>query len=335
MADGLDALLAEVANDKAAKEVERRRRDEAAQAYAARAAVRERLQASSALAAASVLDTSAAGARAKWFSGVLKRYLEQLLDESVLESIRAELSTRSFDAFDKYYRARPELSTYTLDTELSRMRYAVRTAGGSTLTDPSDIRAVYWPCDGDADATELLWRAANQSLLADLLAALQSVWMDISLSIAVCAKECDFELHLASDLPQLTCRCRLAIQTLGVGDEPMQLAECEATVLIEPSRRRIEQEVHKPRLCDCVVFEESILGVAATLARCEEAQGEGAAAPLRGSDASARSVSSGGLEDVTRELERFMSEETDEPPPPGAPHSSATGSLLSGIFSSW
>ena len=169
MADGLDALLAEAANDKAARDQAMQRRTEAAQASAARAAARERLQASSAKAAAIVANSHTAQS----YATMLKRYLEHLLDDTVLESIHAELSQRTYADVDTYYREREQLAAYTLESELGRMHYVVHTRSGATLTDTAAIRAEYLPCEGAFDATELLWRAANQSLFADLIAALQ------------------------------------------------------------------------------------------------------------------------------------------------------------------
>eukprot|EP00965_Chrysotila_dentata_P077770 2565706-Pleurochrysis_carterae.AAC.1 len=100
--------------------------------------------------------------------------------------------------------------------------------------------------------------------------------MDPSLSIAVSASRCAFELDLGGAAPSLRAECTLAVQTLGHGEAPLQLAECIATVELSPQRRVRRQWVDKPRLCDCVVFEESMLAVAATLANYSAIEGAAA-----------------------------------------------------------
>jgi len=53
--------------------------------------------------------------------------------------------------------------------------YVIGAAGGPPLTDPASIRAKYARHEeaGSPAAAELLWRAANQSLLTEPLASLQ------------------------------------------------------------------------------------------------------------------------------------------------------------------
>ena len=77
-----------------------------------------------------------------------------------------------------YYQAKPALYEYTLQKELSRMEYRVvmqcPTTQKTTVTldDPEEIRSVFLANRRkyqQQPLVDLLWRAANQSLLADAL----------------------------------------------------------------------------------------------------------------------------------------------------------------------
>ena len=196
------------------------------------------------------------------------------------------------------------------------MQYEVLPPGGGDeqpLTDPAAIRALH---DGGGAATAgdaaLVWRLANQSLLADLLQPLQC-WMDVDLSVSVRASTCSFVLDLRPGRLSVHARAALSIQTLGAGDAPLELATSEASVRVSFAERACEQSVQKPRLCKCVVFEEQLLGVAAALAQSGAADGMGGGGG--GSAGRGRGGGGGGrddttsLDDVTRELERFMADD--------------------------
>jgi len=120
-------------------------------------------------------------------------------------SLAGDLNEKGFKALAKYYSGRPELADYTIDHEVTRMAYVVTTADGDTLSTapPSPgggngggnggsgssgssggaaAVAAHFRAVANAGATELgtgrpaaahlLLRMANQSLLADMLAAL-------------------------------------------------------------------------------------------------------------------------------------------------------------------
>mmetsp|Transcript_38824 Transcript_38824/g.81470 ORF Transcript_38824/g.81470 Transcript_38824/m.81470 type:complete len:358 (-) Transcript_38824:270-1343(-) len=357
MIDGLDLLLQEAEQSKAERNEAARRRDKEARASAVRALQREQLQSS----ALKLAADAASSTRAKKYSRKLRSFLELLLEAPSLESLQTDLQKHSYADFEAYYGSKPELSTYTIDCELKRMEYCVKLPDGSSLLSASDIKHFYLSQNARSSAEELVWRAANQSLFADVLAAVQVCWMDPSLSIAVSASRCAFELDLGGAAPSLRAECTLAVQTLGHGEAPLQLAECIATVELSPQRRVRRQWVDKPRLCDCVVFEESMLAVAATLANYSAI--EGAAAGGGGDGGGGGGVSGGAsgsggscaerrrdelltpathndapdpcqsLEEVTKQLEHFMSDEKEEAEPSYA--SSRGRSLLSGLFSAW
>jgi len=103
--------------------------------------------------------------------------------------------TTTAEALRVYYESRPNLKTYTLEKEVHRMDYVVVQVDGTVLEGADAIRSVFWREDnnltgdnadndseidpassGDKDSKtsdeELLWRASNQSILADVLASI-------------------------------------------------------------------------------------------------------------------------------------------------------------------
>ena len=316
--DGLDALLAEATAERTRKDSDEQTPTKKPAPKPLPAAGARPSQASS---AAAVRTPTVSTDRplpqgTPQCANALKGYIQRLLDPPVLEQIDRDLSKRPFDEVARYAMAHPELARYTVEQELPRMQYEVLPPGGGDeqpLTDPAAIRALH---DGGGAATAgdaaLVWRLANQSLLADLLQPLQC-WMDVDLSVSVRASTCSFVLDLRPGRLSVHARAALSIQTLGAGDAPLELATSEASVRVSFAERACEQSVQKPRLCKCVVFEEQLLGVAAALAQSGAADGMGGG----GGGSAGRGGRGGGggrddttsLDDVTRELERFMADD--------------------------
>ena len=309
--DGLDALLNEA-------QQERDRKSEAAKKPAAGprplpVAVTTPKPARSTAAAA-----SAAPPGTPKCASALKGYLQRLLDPAVLETISVDLSKRSFEEVDRYAMGHPELARYTIELELPRMQYTViAPTTGERLTAPAEIRGLFeGGRDATAGAAALVWRLANQSLLADLLLPLQ-VWMDVDLSIAVHARSCQFTVDLRPNQLSVHALAGLSLQTMAAGDEPLELATSEASVRVSWAERRVEQTVEKPRLCKCVVFEEQLHEVAAALAASGALQ-EGGGERRGGVGGNGGGGLGGGgggggekssLDDMAAQLEQFMLED--------------------------
>ena len=329
--DGLDALLAEAASAR-----EEQRQDSARKAsLQAQAAQRRAEQEKSVQAAASAAAASSSPAVSA-YAARLKAYLQTLVDPLELEAIGVELSRRSYHELEQYSRSSPALEQYTLTQELERMEYAVTAPDGRVLRRPDEIRALHAslaaasPTASGAAAASLLWRCANQSVLGELIGALQSRWMEGDLSISLKATRCAFALDLRLGHEALEVRCSLSLATLGVGDTPLELATAAAALTLEPGRRSITQKVDRPRLCQCVVYEEQLDAVAASLAAFA-ASAVPPAPPARAGREEATS-----LDEVTAQLEAFMGtceERTRTPSSPTAPEGVAGAKSTGGVFS--
>jgi len=148
---------------------------------------------------------------------ILLFYVENILlsgDKSIiLPPLRASLDSKyntieCASELRSYYKSRPEMRSYTLETELPRADYVVlvNDAEGKTqeLTTTQEIQE-YFASKGDKndlDETEdIILRASNQSLLADILAALTGSDKLIRMQhfVTGVAAKCQFSIDLRKD----------------------------------------------------------------------------------------------------------------------------------------
>ena len=134
----------------------------------------------------------------------LTSFAGSLLRPHKLRDLNAAINGKSYDAVLGYYAARPELARFTLERELDRMDYVVRTADGDELATPAAIRSFH----GGLPANEqegLLWRLANQSLLADVIGEMTLAgYVDMDLTAAVRATAVKYVLDLGAQLLRVT-----------------------------------------------------------------------------------------------------------------------------------
>jgi len=84
----------------------------------------------------------------------------------------------SVDSIIDYYKNRPELTEYTLNKEIHRIKnYTIYTHDEKfkKITDLSEILTYYTENFKDNDNDDLLWRCANQSLMADIVTSLTTM----------------------------------------------------------------------------------------------------------------------------------------------------------------
>lgn len=136
-----------------------------------------------------------------------------------------------------YYVKRPNLRNYTFDTELPRMTYKVYDdrflfflGGGNGIPIPlenvSDIRSLYQNTSSESESTpsrldiDLLFRAANQSILADVISTLSSCdVIQKDLYIVAKAKSVEFELYFfENDISSsyMHVQCELLLNIPGI-----------------------------------------------------------------------------------------------------------------------
>ena len=116
--------------------------------------------------------------REQLFADKIRRYESDLrspLFHSYLNKTVQDVLPSSNEIM-KYYETRPELAQYTIEKELHRMNYTVITKDGTRLTDLEKIRTYHEQSSKSSDDNkdDLILRAANQSILGDIVVALTS-----------------------------------------------------------------------------------------------------------------------------------------------------------------
>ncbi len=104
----------------------------------------------------------------------LLEYMEELQDTSLTRAINDELDLKHNNNPEKaldlcrYYHERENLRAYTLDAEVPRMDYQIMISDALILTEAQEIQYhfLHHPVDNLAD--DMLLRASNQSILADV-----------------------------------------------------------------------------------------------------------------------------------------------------------------------
>jgi hypothetical protein len=153
----------------------------------------------------------------------LVRYMESLpaLLPSLNAVLEAEYNTYHHAVeLTEYYKSRPQLFDYTLDTELPRMDYQVVLSSQERLLDKYQVQQHF--LSKKNSPVEILIRSANQSLLADLLAQLTGPDCLIRheyLATAV-ATSCQFVLHPSF----VECHCSLTLSLPSATGDRLDVA---------------------------------------------------------------------------------------------------------------
>jgi len=126
--------------------------------------------------------------------------------ETTLEQINMSFQMVSAEELRAYYISRPNLFSYTFNTELHRMQYTVNEGRSRPITDIKTIRKKYSKREECK-----IWRAANQSLVADAIHCLtgyDNVIRPQHLASAI-ADECNFYVDTRNNT--VFCECHLIL----------------------------------------------------------------------------------------------------------------------------
>ena len=127
----------------------------------------------------------------------------------------------------EYYNTRPRLRDYTLETELPRMEYVVVGRDNTVLTEKQDV------ADFVANQPNtVLFRCANQSLLADVLTVLTGPDRFIRTQhfATAVATMCKFTLYSS----QVHCDCRMKLSLPGISGQPIDVAHLDLSIDLQP-----------------------------------------------------------------------------------------------------
>jgi len=151
-----------------------------------------------------------------------------------------------------YYTTRPQLLEYTVDTELSRMDYLV-ISPYDQFVNKDEIKLYVESTSDQRDSTEdLIWRASNQSLLADLIAALTGDDRLIrqSMMVTAVADACKFELNLVGGDGSNRGVAVMSDLVLSIpyadgieGRSRLELGKVKARVLFVPEKQELNYSI--------------------------------------------------------------------------------------------
>lgn len=226
------------------------------------------------------VDDTSLPPRVQQFVTRLRDFQMRVADPATREKINDRLKTNhaNFAATVKYYEGKPQLGQYTVTTELSRMAYSIVPPNGAALSTPKDIEAIRklfadMTTQPELEADMMLWRLANQSLLADLLQVLQDCFgkpQDVELCIAIHNTISSFCIDFSTG--RLQAESQFAIATVGVRDAPMlTLAHLTGVIMIDVRKKTVEQRVKDLKLR--MVFDDDLEAAARSLADGEAASG--------------------------------------------------------------
>ena len=154
-----------------------------------------------------------------------------------LRTVANSLNAKTLPQLLEYYEARPELAEYTVEHELKRMGYHVRTAKGEMLRGADAIRAHHAALESDEQRRHLLWRLANQSLVSDIIVELHNAgYAEPDLGASVRATSCTFMVDLQQGALRVLVRVGVFVSGPGASDgdeEPLQLAALEAGLVMQ------------------------------------------------------------------------------------------------------
>eukprot|EP00931_Biecheleriopsis_adriatica_P037896 TRINITY_DN21736_c0_g1_i1.p1 TRINITY_DN21736_c0_g1~~TRINITY_DN21736_c0_g1_i1.p1 ORF type:complete len:426 (+),score=110.33 TRINITY_DN21736_c0_g1_i1:68-1279(+) len=214
----------------------------------------------------------------------LQRLRLDLADPAVRDTLEAVLSPSRADSSQvqemfQYYLSRPELSQYTLETELPRMSYTVvpRQGSASAVSSTAEIQALYAEDAklrerGEDRGPEVLWRMANQSVFAGALEAVHKhvvVPHDDGGALCLSATTEGAEFRVDLEQSSLCAKCDLSLGTIASSGGRLRLASVSLVVDASVSRDgqrclKLSQAVGELR--PEVVFDEQLVDAAALLA---------------------------------------------------------------------
>jgi len=189
----------------------------------------------------------------------------------------------------QYYHERPQLYDYTLTKELTRMSYTVYTETGQKLTETAAILDYAGRSSQRQNLDhDLLWRAANQSIFADVIISLtrdDDGLIRPSLGMASSVSDISILIDFARDTPHISAECFVQLvfpgryhddreEEEGIGNGSCQDKDVVAGALVGvyfcPSQNRMEAKVlhisPAPQMTDELVSDiaENVAGTAMT-----------------------------------------------------------------------
>lgn len=188
-----------------------------------------------------------------------------------LQRLNVAIQSLSAEEFLKYCQEQPELKELTLKRELTRMSYTLYATDGTKLTDPAEI-ANYIENESSTEQShehELLYRASNQSIFADVIVALTSFdgLIRPQLSAGTFVNDSSLILDLSSSEPHVRGECFLNVSIPDGHSDQLSMAGALVEVCLCPSRNEFKAKVLYLSPCgDELLSEQQVRDAAKSMA---------------------------------------------------------------------
>jgi hypothetical protein len=178
-------------------------------------------------------ETKSVSPQVQHFCDTLRQFSLDLADPETRDKINNALAQKPYEALAEYYETRPELAKYTVEQEVTRMDYTVIPIDGASISDTSEIQQFYSGSFEEQDS--ILWRFANQSVLADLMMAIREHMVephDPHGALCICVRNVSVSFVLNFAKQTMESVCVFTIATVSA-DSPAGLILGKITGTVE------------------------------------------------------------------------------------------------------
>jgi len=206
------------------------------------------------------------------FQEQIRSFEDDLKSSAFLTKLNTTIAHRmsSCKECTEYYKSNPNLKEYTLETELDRIPYTLCTSDGTReLTKPDDIRK-YVETEETIEEEEkhsLLYRAANQSIFADVIIALtcSDGLVRPQLHAGTFVDKCSITIDLSKEDPHVRATCFVNVSIPDAEGNRLSMASVLVSIFYCPSKEQLRSGImhllpHNP------LTDDEVSGAARSLA---------------------------------------------------------------------
>ena len=206
------------------------------------------------------------------FREQIRSFEDDLKSDAFLTKLNSTIAHRmsSCKECTEYYQANPELKEYTLEKELDRIPYTLITTDGKRqLTNSDDIRKYVATEETPEEiiSHSLLYRAANQSIFADVIVALtcSDGLVRPQLHAGTFVDKCSITIDLSKEDPHVRATCFVNVSIPDAEGHRLSMASVLVSIFYCPSKEQLRSGImhllpHKP------LSDEDVAGAARSLA---------------------------------------------------------------------
>ncbi|CAJ1959842.1 unnamed protein product [Cylindrotheca closterium] len=206
------------------------------------------------------------------FRDQIRSFEDDLASPDYINKLNTTIETRmsSCQESTEYYQSNPDLKEYTLEKELDRIPYTLITTDGKRqLTKSDDIRnyVATEETEEEKESHSILYRAANQSIFADVIVALtcSDGLVRPQLHAGTFVDKCSLTIDLSKKDPHVRATCFVNVSIPDAEGHRLSMASVLVSIFYCPSKEQLRSGImhllpHK-RLTD-----EEVAGAARSLA---------------------------------------------------------------------